>query len=933
MKRVLLGMMVSGLILTLLAGTASATILLSEDFETGFTDGISVNGINGWTSGAPTNLGVSVKPNYPISVPLLSGSLVVARPLDWGLWGRATKNLSATPTEAVIETSSYFTFNNQDANSGGGTAELWLKKGTGSGTQYMSAAYAKNGSKSFTVGYENASGQWEMPGELPSFSVPFDKAKWYQMKMTLNTATKAMSWDYRGQDGLGGWTAWTNVTTFTGGSVAMFTPGKLSIGLIGSASSDGLPLMDNLQVQDIPEKMLVVTPDSRSVSSASGTTTFEVQNVGTGSGMGWTAEVTGGGSWLSIFSGGSGTDNGTITLNLTENTNTENGRTGTVRVTALGVEGSPKDVTVVQSKRGTTLTLLYEDFESGFTENTSVNGINGWTDTSVSPQAVVTSTATGMETFVPQLPDSSFVGRALNSGYWASATKNLSGTPTEPTIETSAYFTFNQFNGNTVAVELWLKGATNGSMQYMSPGRNPEKTGMHFTIGYKNASGTSETGLPTYLASLDNTSWYQMKMTLNTVTKAMSWDYRGQDGSGGWTAWTNVATFTGTGTMFTPVKTDIGIYFTDGNNNRPMVDNFLVLNIPDNPPPPAAMPTFSPEGGAYAVSQNVELSSITPNAIIRYTTDGSYPLDNGTQYTTPITVNDNLTIKARAWAPGYDPSVVNSNIYIITAGPYRRPASIPQGTVTVDGDLADWAGALWAPLDTVYNSTYPFDIDEAWYSAKWSADGSKVYIAVKVFDTDHKFTDTPYPGWNDQDGVELYIHTTGPGPVDYSLTQADAQQYSVRIKNGNRSQVWSVLRDNVSIPTQAGFDAAGREDGDWLYYEAALTSFKVFSLSGVGMTPSELSANQLIGLDVVVVGHDASTYTGSLAENDMVDKYKNYTMFGLHKLVVYTTVDLAAVLAAMDTKTNELNWNGDVDYDGDGEITSTDLSYVLSNMQ
>ncbi|MFA5865152.1 MAG: PEP-CTERM sorting domain-containing protein, partial [Phycisphaerae bacterium] len=51
---------------------------------------------------------------------------------------------------------------------------------------------------------------------------------------------------------------WTNVTTFTGGSVAMFTPGKLSIGLIGSASSDGLPLMDNLQVQNVPEPATMI---------------------------------------------------------------------------------------------------------------------------------------------------------------------------------------------------------------------------------------------------------------------------------------------------------------------------------------------------------------------------------------------------------------------------------------------------------------------------------------------------------------------------------------------------------------------------------------------------------------------------------------------------------------------------------------------------
>jgi len=101
----------------------------------------------------------------------------------------------------------------------------------------------------------------------------------------------------------------------------------------------------NATVQVGPE--LTVVPDNQAVTSVSGTTTFEVSNTGIGT-MPWTAAVISGNSWLSIQSGSSGTNSGTITAAFTVNPDTSQ-RTGTIRVTATGAEGSPKDVTVTQA--------------------------------------------------------------------------------------------------------------------------------------------------------------------------------------------------------------------------------------------------------------------------------------------------------------------------------------------------------------------------------------------------------------------------------------------------------------------------------------------------------------------------------------------------------------------------------------------------------
>ena len=92
---------------------------------------------------------------------------------------------------------------------------------------------------------------------------------------------------------------------------------------------------------------LVISPLSQMVTKDSGSTIFSVSNTGTGT-MPWTAAVTSDSSWLTITSGASGTDTGTITCSFTANTSTSS-RTGTIRVTAPGATGSPKDVTVTQA--------------------------------------------------------------------------------------------------------------------------------------------------------------------------------------------------------------------------------------------------------------------------------------------------------------------------------------------------------------------------------------------------------------------------------------------------------------------------------------------------------------------------------------------------------------------------------------------------------
>ena len=80
-----------------------------------------------------------------------------------------------------------------------------------------------------------------------------------------------------------------------------------------------------------------------------------------------------------------------------------------------------------------------------------------------------------------------------------------------------------------------------------------------------------------------------------------------------------------------------------------------------------AAPTFSPSPGTYATAQSVTLSTTTPGATIRYTTDGSTPSETvGTVYAGPIAVASSVTIRAVAYLSGWTTSSVSSGAYTIT---------------------------------------------------------------------------------------------------------------------------------------------------------------------------------------------------------------------------------------------------------------------------
>ena len=136
------------------------------------------------------------------------------------------------------------------------------------------------------------------------------------------------------------------------------------------------------------------------------------------------------------------------------------------------------------------------------------------------------------------------------------------------------------------------------------------------------------------------------------------------------------------------------------NSDTTIVANFQALEK-------VATPTFTPVAGTYTEPKTVTIACATPGAVIYYTTDGTEPTANSTQYTDGFELNANTTVKAIAMKDGNDwlPSDVATAEYVFNF-PLYTVTFIPgtNGTVTKDTMMGN---AFTHPVDFANNSAVP----------------------------------------------------------------------------------------------------------------------------------------------------------------------------------------------------------------------------------
>ncbi len=112
----------------------------------------------------------------------------------------------------------------------------------------------------------------------------------------------------------------------------------------------------------------------------------------------------------------------------------------------------------------------------------------------------------------------------------------------------------------------------------------------------------------------------------------------------------------------------VSLDLTSGSGNRPTtaIDD-VNLTWSNGAATTVAAPTFAPAAGTYYNSVNVSLSTSTPGAEIRYTTDGTDPNASSTLYSAPFAINTlgANTVKAIGIKTGLSNSAIASAVYTI----------------------------------------------------------------------------------------------------------------------------------------------------------------------------------------------------------------------------------------------------------------------------
>ncbi|MBN1672653.1 MAG: lamin tail domain-containing protein [Kiritimatiellae bacterium] len=102
--------------------------------------------------------------------------------------------------------------------------------------------------------------------------------------------------------------------------------------------------------------------------------------------------------------------------------------------------------------------------------------------------------------------------------------------------------------------------------------------------------------------------------------------------------------------------------------------------------------TFSSDRGFYAAPFDLTISTATPGAVIRYTTDGGAPTaTTGTAggTNTIVTIGATTCIRAAAFKGGYDPTDVDTHTYIFVAAVLRQ-SDQPAGYPSIWPHMNDW---------------------------------------------------------------------------------------------------------------------------------------------------------------------------------------------------------------------------------------------------
>lgn len=203
-----------------------------------------------------------------------------------------------------------------------------------------------------------------------------------------------------------------------------------------------------------------------------------------------------------------------------------------------------------------------------------------------------------------------------------------------------------------------------------------------------------------------------------------------------------------------------------------------------------AQPTFSPEGGTYYGELLVTIKCATSGVTILYTTDGSNPIVNGITYSSPITIDESMTIKAVAIKDGKTSEVATAAYVIEKASTdFAETFDLCNGTGGNDGQFSgSVANAAFKPDNEGWVTANSFGAKQC---ARFGNSKNAGVVTTPTFSLNGEATLTfkAAPWGNDGTNLKLIVN----GNAELSQTQLTMKtgewtSYSLTLTgNGNVS--------------------------------------------------------------------------------------------------------------------------------------------------
>ncbi|HYE86414.1 MAG TPA: chitobiase/beta-hexosaminidase C-terminal domain-containing protein, partial [Vicinamibacterales bacterium] len=130
---------------------------------------------------------------------------------------------------------------------------------------------------------------------------------------------------------------------------------------------------------------------------------------------------------------------------------------------------------------------------------------------------------------------------------------------------------------------------------------------------------------------------------------------------------------------------------------------------------------FSPAPSTYTTPKTVTMSTATPGATIRYTTDGSAPTSSSSAYTGPITIATSTVLKATGFKTDWSNSAEASGTYTMNFGTLAAPSA--------DQATGSYVHSVTVSLSSIAGATIRYTSDNSSVQVN-----SPIYTAALVFD-------------------------------------------------------------------------------------------------------------------------------------------------------------------------------------------------------